>query len=37
VVGEHGGEEGTVDLGDDYLDHLVELAAEADPVQPFAW
>lgn len=37
ILGAFGGVDGTTALGEDYLDHLVDLAAETDPVQPFAW
>ena len=37
IVGDHGGESGTVDVGDDYTAHLQDIAGEPDVVQPFDW
>ncbi len=37
ILGSHGGESGTVDLGDDYTAHLLDIAAEPDAQQPFDW
>ena len=35
VLGENGGKEGTVDLGDSYVDHLQDLRAQPAVEQPF--
>lgn len=35
ILGDHGGEEGTVDLGDDYLAHLPVIDAAPPVDQPF--
>lgn len=37
ILGQNGGESGTVDLGDDYLDHIPDAAAEPAADQPFTW
>lgn len=37
ILGSHGGEGGTVALGDDYLQHLTDIASEPDVSQPFDW
>ncbi|MDF1563628.1 MAG: hypothetical protein P1V51_11330 [Deltaproteobacteria bacterium] len=35
ILGKHGGESGTVALGEDYLQHLQDIAAEPPATQPF--
>lgn len=35
IAGDHGGESGTVDIGEDYLDHYADAAVEPVPTQPF--
>lgn len=37
ITGPNGGDGGTVDLGDDYQNHLPDAQAEADATQPFSW
>ncbi|TXD37742.1 hypothetical protein FRC98_08630 [Lujinxingia vulgaris] len=37
ILGQHGGEEGTVALGEDYVEHLEAVRGEAPTDQPFVW
>ncbi|RAL23678.1 hypothetical protein DL240_05830 [Lujinxingia litoralis] len=37
ILGAHGGEEGTVALGEDYLTHLQDIQGEVAVEQPFTW
>ena len=37
IVGDNGGDSGTVDVGDDYQAHLLDIATEPPVAQPFDW
>lgn len=37
ILGTHGGEQGTVALGEDYTAHLNTIAGQSPPSQPFRW
>ena len=37
MLGENGGVDNTVDLGDDYLGHIPQAEAESAAHQPFEW
>ncbi|RDV39131.1 hypothetical protein DV096_00735 [Bradymonadaceae bacterium TMQ3] len=37
ILGQHGGEEGTVALGEDYVEHLEAVRSDVPADQPFAW
>ena len=37
IMGDHGGEAGTVDGGEGYTQHLTDVGSEAPVQQPFTW